>query len=82
MIFLFIDETEACESKKTKNESENTSSEVISGNVIDISDCEEEETDYSFRGNSMSQDSFRYKYLRIKLYMVLIQYKLWSQLLF
>lgn len=48
-------------SKRPKLEAEGTSSEVISGNVIDISDGEEEETDYSFRGNSgAAADPFRF----------------------
>ncbi|XP_019761574.1 zinc finger MYND domain-containing protein 11 isoform X1 [Dendroctonus ponderosae] len=47
-------------SKRPKLEAEGGSSEVISGNVIDISDGEEEETDYSFRGNSGAADPFRF----------------------
>ncbi|XP_050307136.1 zinc finger MYND domain-containing protein 11 isoform X2 [Anthonomus grandis grandis] len=50
-------------SKKPKgeHEPEKASENAISGNVIDISDCEDDdETEQSFRGNNMSQDSFRF----------------------
>ncbi|XP_066251129.1 zinc finger MYND domain-containing protein 11 isoform X2 [Euwallacea similis] len=51
---------ESSSSKKTKEEPERTSSSIISGNVINISDGEEEETDYSFRGNVTTQECFRF----------------------
>ncbi|KAJ8913563.1 hypothetical protein NQ315_017114 [Exocentrus adspersus] len=45
--------------KKKVAEDEQNSSHAISGNVIDISDGEEDEcTEYSFRENNASQDSF------------------------
>ncbi|KAJ8965700.1 hypothetical protein NQ314_003950 [Rhamnusium bicolor] len=54
--------TESHESKDKKKkvvEEEHNSSQAISGNVIDISDGEEEEcTEYSFRENNASQESF------------------------
>lgn len=49
------------EKKKRQAEDEQNSSQTISGNVIDISDGEEEDecTEFSFRENNASQDSFK-----------------------
>lgn len=50
--------TEDTPEKKQKSDEEHNSSEIITGNVIDISDGEEEYLEYSFRENGV-QDSFR-----------------------
>lgn len=56
----YSDASDSKEKKKRSVDDEQNSSQTISGNVIDISDGEEDEecTEFSFRENNASQDSF------------------------
>lgn len=50
---ILVESSEPSLSKLSRADSKSGSSKISSGNVINISDCEDEGPDYSFRLNSM-----------------------------